>query len=476
VLLSSFIGMCLNECRMAKLSRVQAFALRWITGGMKGTPNGALEILSGIPPVFIRANLMIAGYVSRIATLPHNHLLKLTWDINAIPPNSRTRRPRRRPKHLPSDNPIQRMRHHQHVITEHFDVFHEANRPGNRIIDRFAQRIIRHHTTHPKKGTDSFRDWMADEFKPWLATIETSPNTTIISSDGGFWRPKRQGVAAFVVQRNGIFIDDDYELCTAGSSFDAEIQALLLGMQWLSENWSDDHHDIYFLIDNQGVLNSALDMEPHSSHAVSIRLNLMIDDILTNHANATFHFSYCPSHVGIAGNEKADRLVNQAIRPDRALPRSLRQHFDSHQRLIANQTWSLKASSPSYRGRQWLAIKRKGKTFTPRIGSKPRCRFFITLADDDIQIMTRITRVMTNHAPTGEHSARLFPGRPTNCTRCGDDVLHSRAHILTCCTYLFSIPNLTYFKNHKHNDALLKKFIKNNVTAFSFDDLPDDIP
>ena len=191
---------------------------------------------------------------------------------------------------------------------------------------------------------------------------------------------------------------------------------------------------------------------------------------------ACFNFSYCPSHVGIAGNERADRLANSLPLPLMPMPHLLWQHFISHQRQQANRVWALKASSPSYRGRQWIPVKRKRKTFVPCIGSAARKNFFPCLNDDDMQRMTCFTYAITNHAPTGEHSVKIFPDKPMNCIRCDDDVLQSCIHILTCCTYFSSFPNLTTLKRNREGAKALAEFLKNNSTAFSFEDMPDDVP
>ena len=68
-----------------KMARVQNYAVHWITGGFRGTPIGAMELLSGVPPLRLRCNLMLAGYVARIHTLPDNHLLKRAWGQDTIP-------------------------------------------------------------------------------------------------------------------------------------------------------------------------------------------------------------------------------------------------------------------------------------------------------------------------------------------------------------------------------------------------------
>ncbi len=45
---------------------VQNFAVRWITGGFHTTPIGAMELLSGIPPLYISLNLLLSRTIAHI--------------------------------------------------------------------------------------------------------------------------------------------------------------------------------------------------------------------------------------------------------------------------------------------------------------------------------------------------------------------------------------------------------------------------
>jgi len=44
----------------------------------------------------------------------------------------------------------------------------------------------------------------------------------------------------------------------------------------------------------------------------------------------------------------------------------------------------------------------------------------------------QVTRLITNHAPIGEHRKRFFPNEPTACP-CGQAPLETRDHILYNC-------------------------------------------
>ena len=65
--------------KVKRLEKVQNFAIHWITGGFCTMPIGAMELLSGIPPVVVWCNLTLANYTAHIASLPENHLLKIVY-------------------------------------------------------------------------------------------------------------------------------------------------------------------------------------------------------------------------------------------------------------------------------------------------------------------------------------------------------------------------------------------------------------
>ncbi len=66
------------------MRRVHSFALRWITGAFRGTPNSALEMIAHIPPLDVLCNLSIYGLMACIHTLPDNHLLKIAWQGDLV--------------------------------------------------------------------------------------------------------------------------------------------------------------------------------------------------------------------------------------------------------------------------------------------------------------------------------------------------------------------------------------------------------
>ena len=231
-----------------------------------------------------------------------------------------------------------------------------------------------------------------------------------------------------------------------------------------------------FFIDNKVVLTSFLDLTTHSSQMSSIRINALIHDFLSTTDNV-MSFAYCPSHVGIEGNERADQLTKKGAAMGPTTPtRMLRSNFINDFKRDMTTHWRVLSHSQMYKGQGWLPIRRKRRIFKPSIGSKATKNFFLSISGNDIETLSRMARAITGHAPTGEYRQRFHPDLPTYCKHCGPTTEHTRAHILTSCTsYVPLAPSITDWKRNRDNDKVWKSFFQTNPSAFSFSDLPEDV-
>ena len=261
--------------------------------------------------------------------------------------------------------------------------------------------------------------------------------------------------------------------CPAGSSFDAEIAALEEAIQWAVIHRI---RDPIFFVDNKSVLTSFLDLDTHSSQLASIRIKILLHDFLST-TPSSISFAYCPSHVGIAGNERADKLTKEGAALGPAVPiRILRSNFLGEFKRDMSRHWRIIAKSQTYKGRGWIPIKRKRSLFKPDVGNKSIKRFFLMLAANDIETTSCMARALTNHAPTGEYWCRFHPEMPSHCKFCGPDVEHTRMHVLFHCPmYAPLAPSFADWKKNRNNDKSWKVFFQDNPSAFTFGDLPEDV-
>ena len=450
-----------------KLERVHSFAMGWITGAFRTTPLGARGVIAGIPPLRIILDLRFRGLQARLTTLDDRHIARTTWSLQWVNPRIRQIRPRTRPRHLPPDNPLARLA--TDAVREQFLPFHASSLPGNRVIDIYSDRITID-TYSPKKGSSLFKAWLSD-LANTVALLHSS-DQPIIYTDGAYWNKSARGAYSFSVFHRGLW-HDSFNWCPAGSSFDAEIAAIGEAVQWACVNRLSNP---IFFIDNKAALGSFLDTHVRSSQMASIRINEILRDRLSSDNDASFSFRYCPSHSGIEGNDRADRLTKRgaALAPT-VPPRILLSNFvnDFTKRMTVH--WRTLFASQSFKGQQWLPIRQKKKVFRPAVRNKAATRFFLDLADNDIGTLSRMARAITNHAPTGEYRRRFYPDRDFSCPTCPQRV-QTRTHILCHCSRYSSLcSSLTSWSRDRKNDKSWKLFFQRNPSAFTFGDLPDDV-
>ncbi|KAF8623242.1 hypothetical protein AX14_011948 [Amanita brunnescens Koide BX004] len=206
---------------------------------------------------------------------------------------------------------------------------------------------------------------------------------------------------------------------------------------------------------------------------------IRISDLLLHHfaeSSNTFTFRYCPSHSGIEGNDRADRLTNDgaAIAPI-VPPRILLSNFVNDFTKRMSLHWRVLFSSRTFRGHQWLPIRRRKKVFKPAINNKASTNFFINLADNDMAALSRMARAATNHAPTGEYRQRFYPELEHHCPAC-PQLIQTRTHILFHCSrYVPLHSSITDWSRDRSNDKSWKLYFQRNTSSFTFGDLPDDV-
>ena len=449
-----------------RMEHVHSYALNWITGTFRSTPLGARGIIAGIPPLRIILDLRFHGLKARIATLGDYHIINSSRSQRWTNPALRNAKPRSRPQHLPDDNPLTRLMTDE--VREQFAPFHEVSRPGTRIIDVFSDRITVD-AYSPKKGSSSFKAWLRDLITS-ISSLHTS-NRHVIYTDGAYWNKSARGAHSFTAFHGGTW-QDHSDWCPAGSSFDSEIVAIEVAIQWACVNRLPD--PIIF-VDNKAALTSFLDTRVHGSQMSCIRINEILRDYLAT-SSSTLTFRYCPSHSGIEGNERADRLtrLGAAIAPV-SLPRILLSNFinDYTKRMALH--WRILFSTTSFKGRQWLPIRHKKKVLKPIIRNKATTNFFFNISNNDIGMLSRMACALTNHAPIGEYRMRFYPDFDPLCPACPLHV-QTRKHVFFHCPrYMPLHSSLTNWSHDKANSKSWKSFFTCNVSAFTFGDLPDDV-
>ena len=451
-----------------RMERVHSYALGWVIGAFRTSPVGSRELIAGIPPLKILLNMRLNSTTARLLSLGEEHSLYRTRTLRWLPTDIARTAPRRRARHLPTDNPLTRLS--ATAVREQFFPHHPTARPGERIADIFDHRLY-FDLSAPKRSSKFFNSWVRD-FKTKIETLKND-SRMLIFSDGAYWTKSSRASYAFTAFHASEW-HDHFGWCPAGSSFDSEIAALEEAIQWAVVRRIPNP---IFFIDNKSVLLSFLNLDTHSSQLSSIRINMLLKDYLST-SNYVVSFAHCPSHVGITGNERADRLTKEGAAMGPTLPlKILRSNFIGQFKRDMTKHWRVLAKSQTYKGRSWMLIKRKRRVFKPDVTNRSCKRFFTTtLSGNDIDTISRMARTLTNHAPTGEYRQRFHPDKPSFCKFCGPETEHTRSHALFSCPKYESLaPSLTDWQRDRNNDKSWKKFFQANPSALTFGDLPEDV-
>jgi ribonuclease HI len=94
-----------------------------------------------------------------------------------------------------------------------------------------------------------------------------------------------------------------------GTCFDGELKAVQLAMKAIKDYHVDRlHSNIVIFVDSQSVLSSLKNCDSHDSGPLEFINNILVN---LHRQKVKIKFQWVPSHVGIYGNEMADRLANE---------------------------------------------------------------------------------------------------------------------------------------------------------------------
>ncbi|KAF8641417.1 hypothetical protein AX14_009895 [Amanita brunnescens Koide BX004] len=376
-----------------------------------------------------------------------------------------------RPAHLPSDVPFRRLR--THLVQEHFEHTSDAQRPGQRVLDLYESQITID-TSSPKKTAKTFKAWV-DNLQKDLQALQQVPNSIVIFTDRAYHHSDHRAAYAYTyATQDTATWHEAFGWCPTASSFDAEICAIEHALEHAITH--THHAKVALVIDNKAAANALFNFGVQSSQMAIVRINNLLSPWLSEDPLRHQTTRFAPSHQGIDGNERADRLTKAGLElcPTNP-PTILQSHFISQQRAASENQWQERFCDHTYRGSQWLPIRRKKKRFKLSMTKDAR-NFFHILAKGEPSHLSRIAHAVTNHAPTGEYRTRFFPDDPTDCPRCNRQALQTRPHILTECPgYVNKFPSMTDWGNNRQNDKALIGFLDRNPSAFTFSDIPLDV-
>ena len=188
-------------------------------------------------------------------------------------------------------------------------------------------------------------------------------NTIIIFTDGSALSNPGPVGAGVVIKNKGpknTPVKFAKALKQMGTSYEGEIEAIKLAVEYANENITSAHDNLHIFSDSQAAILSITcqDSEKyHNSIIRQIRENIM--DISEKVDN--IKIIYCPAHIGIEGNELADGLAKTGARKAKHLqpdPKITLPQLKQSNQVLSIKKWS----------RRWNnSFQHKYKNIVPNI-------------------------------------------------------------------------------------------------------------
>ena len=378
-----------SKTNKSKLDKVQNTGLRTILGAMKTTPIMEMEKTADLEPLDARREfktLVLAEKVNRLPTHP------LHTKLNSLTKN--------RLKRQSLNHTVKSLRKQRGIQHSNAEILQPDTWTPRKLIPQIRPEV-------PGLGKKGEQPPALQKSLTQELLYEKYPQHSWIHAytDGSAEKAVRNG-------GSGIYIKFPYKPPTSlsfpvgkqSSNYRAELQALIKATQHLIETREQDR-SIVILTDSLSALQAL------SSGSTESSLKQLQDNsrILSQKNNVVFQ--WIPAHVGIPGNEAADKLAKEGGKL-----------LQPHNPVSYNEAKTqLKLSFKE----QW---KKRNDGYCPK--------------KDSIHSLTRkeqttIFRLRTGHCGLNKHLKRIGVADTANC-QCGADE-QTTHHFLQSCSYLEGI-------------------------------------
>ena len=397
-----------NASNQAELNKVQNHALRFICGGMKSTPTSACEIHTNIEPHGIRRQKAALEALERYRRFDPGHPAKVlveSW------------KPRNRIKHQSIMHHMKKLESKVHLPKDRTPI-ERMQLVGPHSAPK-APEISSHLRGKANKQTDpiELRSQAED-------TIAQYPdNWTHVYTDGSAFKGSINAGCGILIH----FPDGQkQEISKACGHFCSNYTAELIGietaithLQTLFQATPNQARDTVIFTDSLSALQAIENNPAQNPETLSIARQI---NTMTRNYGIRVILQWIPGHIGLAGNEQADRFAKKgahSIQPERPVP------YQTTKNIIKQ----------AFR-EEWMNEWAKGDT-----GRKVYDHMNTIKPKDNLKLLNRsdqttIFRLRTQHITLNQHLNRINPEIPPLCPLC-DHHQESVEH------FLFLCPNLT---------------------------------
>jgi ribonuclease HI len=417
-----------KQYQIRPLERVQRRALRLICAAFKTTPIHALEIEASIPPIHIQAQIHARKCAIRFNKLPTSspivQRLPAEWRETQTPtlrPPLPFRPPSNSAQNMKKTTTLQTLSSYTNPNHERINPF--LTPPWQQSPLSFSTRFILNPHLPNTEKQDSSRLHLN-----LIDTISRSNSTLYIYTDGSLLQRsgfQRTGAAAVGYRNQEEVFHTQMGLGGHAEIHDAELAGLMLAAKHAA-SYAQDHpevENVHIFTDCSSALTAIYQSKPTAGQCYSVSFCESITQLLTANPRTKTTLSWCPSHSGIKGNDRADALAKQAT--ERALDSPIgvtRTNALRRTKAIATKLWIREWRKSALQGRYAIANR-----FPPSL--KPTHHF--RAQSHNRELFGRTLQCRTGHNYTGEFRHSFTLNGQYECP-CGEPT-ETREHILREC-------------------------------------------
>ncbi|CAA7270890.1 unnamed protein product [Cyclocybe aegerita] len=441
-----------NKGAMNQLKRMQRKAALWITGAFRTSPTGGLEALAGLIPVHLMLKKLATRAVYHVATLSDTHPLRSMMGeglLKRAAPHARSAAlmtPAMRGK---VKSTVMEVDERVHTLTESFEPFAPEARPGDWLLDHYADRLH-----FDERDPTQDRRLYLDEL---IARARADPLTVLAATDGSVPQSNQyQAALAAIIYKGHRELERTRYVSGRVTAPDAELNAISCAVRLAVKQANCQH--IMVFTDSMGSAHRAVDPGVHSGQAFSLSVCRTLQEWFEADDLRRVTFVYVPSALRWDIHGEAHKYVTELkVRVGRRKTDNSIDALRSRAAHSVLDSWGSTFQDPTYRGSEFLELQQPGgRPLQPSyLNGGP----WLSTFGHSITEFTRMCQCITGHARIGAYYRHFKINKPHGCT-CGA-ALQSCQHILFCCRDRYSVHYPRFLGD-------IAAFMKYNPMVFGF--------
>ncbi|CAA7270835.1 unnamed protein product [Cyclocybe aegerita] len=414
---------------------------------------------AGLIPVHLMLKKLATRAVYRVATLSDTHPLRSMMGeglLKRAVPHARSAAlmtPAMRGK---VKSTVMEVDERVHTLTESFEPFAPKARPGDRLLDRYADHL---HFDERDPGQD--RRPYLDEL---IVRARADPLTVLAATNGSVPQSNQyQAASAAIIYKGHRELERTRYVSGRVTAPDAELNAISCAVRLAVKQANCQH--IMVFTDSMGSAHRAVDPGVHSGQAFSLSVCRVLQEWFEADDLRHITFVYVPSALRWDIHGEAHKYVTELkVRVGRRKTDNSIDTLHSKATHSVLDSWSSTFQHPTYRGSEFLELQQPdGQPLQPSyLNGGP----WLSTFGHSITEFAHVCQCMTGHVPIGAYYRRFKINEPHGCT-CRA-ALQSRQHILFRCRDRYSVHYPRFLGD-------IASFMKYNPTAFGFNRDPSGV-